>query len=514
MKKLIILIIFTISIISCEEKDIENEKTILTCELVNSLNIEIKVIENNGITATIDVSDYKFVNSFNEITFVYKLQNDSNEFSVRQKLSYSEGKLTAQINENLIKEQFYEIKAVLDINGENCSTKSVLFKSQGSSVIDYKPIICEMFSELIPDINESNEGVNINIYLPLYYSFNNQQSYGFEYNITESWETNTIPLSNELDISSFNTIMDENFICGLSYEIRGFVLINGEKCYSKKALFHSSYSKIPSPWCATYSRERGFDRTYGTSIKGKSYILYQNDAFYEINNESVLKPLKPFPLDGDTGVKYSIFSIENYGYFKSSNSRDLFRYNSETDEWTNLGNTGLKLYVQYYGGQLNGTGYFFDSNASYKYNQNTNTFNLLSEYQETRFINCFQTNSKIYVINSNYEILEFDEIDGSWKTITTFPGNKSDGIVSFVRNNKVIIGLSHRSHSPGKITHYDLHELNLDSKEWKELISFPYPFRDSFGISSTSSNEFNYIVYRTFGYTMVWEFDYNKIEYK
>lgn len=513
MKKLIILLVITLSLTSCEKNDSNNENVILTCEIINTLDIDIEVLENNGIVATIDVSEFDIIEPINEITFIYDLPYWAHVFSVKVKPDYVEGKLIAQINENLIKGQSYEIKAILDINNENCSTKSALFESQGSSIIDYQPITCEIFSELFPVINENNEEAKLEILSP-YYSFNNQQPFGFEYSVKGYSESNIITCTKkDFGYSGFNTIISEYLICGLLYEIRAFVNIDGKKCYSKEVIYSSNYSGT-LPWSAAYSTKWGFDRTYGFSIKGKAYILFQNNSFYEINNESVLKTLKPFPLDGHTGIRYGGFSIGDYGYIKSNESKDLYRYNPETDVWTNLGNTGLDPSTHYFAGQVDGIGYFFNNNASYKYNQSTNTTSLLSKYNETIFINCFQTNSKIYVINTNYEILEFNEVDGSWKTIATFPGNKSDRIVSFVKNNKVIIGLSHRYHSPGRITYYDLYELNFDSMEWKELVSFPFAFRDSYGITGVSSEEFNYIVYRKDSYIMVWEFDYDKIEYK
>lgn len=391
--------------------------------------------------------------------------------------------------------------------------------SKDDNITDAQPqITCEYFSELKPDILEFSEnGLNISLTIGTDIHFDNVKSYGFVYGLVGDSKRRVVEGSKPFS-KTLNALIADSLICGLEYEITGELSIGNSICLSKAEYFTAQRSYPSSPWCAgVFKSETGYDRSRGVSINNKPFVIFQNNSFYGVDDQSTLSPKASFPLSGNTGVEYGIFSIGKYGYFKSTDSNDLYRYDSEGNSWENLGVTNLYLYTKYFGGQLNGIGYFFNHRRSYQYDAVNNTFIELSNYQQQEFINYFQTKSNIYVINKDFEILKFNTSSGNWEYLSTYPGNKSEDIVNFVYMNKVYIGLSHNYHYPGYITHYDIYELDLATKNWRQLNHFPYKFNNAWGISSISSESKSYIIYRDLGSnfpTFVWSFNPSEIVYK
>lgn len=383
--------------------------------------------------------------------------------------------------------------------------------------VEENRISCEYFGELQPVLSGyTDSGLKVSIPIGTNYPLDSINSYGFTLQNLIDPKSSTI--ENGLPTSSsFDVIFADTLICGFDYQVSAFISFGDSICTSKQTFFKSEESFPDSPWCAgIFNQDTGFEKSYGISINGKAFVIFQSDSFYQIDNNAVLIPKSPFPIPGDTGVEYAIFTDGVYGYFKSSQSNDFFRYDSTNDTWTNLGPTG-EYTNTHLGGQLNGTGYIFDLFRSFKYDPENNAFQELSTYDLPRFISKFQTDSKIYVITEEFEILEFDESNGNWKHFDFYPGNKSEEIVSFMLKDKVYIGLSHRYFYPDKVTYYDMYEFDLDTKEWKEISQFPVEFSDAWGISSTSTEDQGYILYRKLNSefpTYVWSFDPSKIVYK
>jgi hypothetical protein len=380
-------------------------------------------------------------------------------------------------------------------------------------------ISCEYFSNLKPTVLDYNEkGLNIGLTIEANMQTANVKSYSITYGVVGDLKKRTIESTQPL-ADNLNTILLDSLVCGLEYEIKATITTTDNTvCTSKLEYFTALKSFIPSPWCAAiFKNDTGYDRSFGVSINNKPYIIFQNNSFYSVEDESVLTQKSPFPLSGNTGVEYGIFTIGKYGYFKSSDSTDLYRYDSETNSWENLGTTNLYTYIKYFGGQVNDIGYLFDTRKSYRYDVSTNSFTQLSSYVEEEFINTFQTNLNIYAINKNFEIRRFNTSTGSWEYKATYPGNKSQSVVSFVINNKVYIGLAHNYHYPGHESFYDIYELNLDTNNWKQLASFPYAYDNAWGIGSVSTTNNSYIIYRnpfTAFSTFVWKFNPLEIIYK
>ncbi|PIF33380.1 hypothetical protein CLU81_3989 [Flavobacterium sp. 9] len=379
-------------------------------------------------------------------------------------------------------------------------------------------ITCEYFGNLKPSILDYNaNGLNIGIKIDADMQIDNVKSYEITYGVIGNDKKRTIqslkPFSNNL-----NTIIADSLVCGLEYEITASFSTSNSTCLSTTEYFTSQKSYPASPWCAgIFKASTGYDRSAGITINNKPFIIFGNNSFYGIENQSVLSSKLPFPLHGNSGTDYAIFAIGKYGYFKSDDSANLYRYDSDTDNWENLGSTNIAAYAKYYGGSMNGIGYFFDNRNCYQYDIQNNTFTKLANYQQQEFINTFQTNSNLYVINKDLEILQFNSSNGNWEYLSTYPGNKSEDIVSFVYMNKAYIGLSHRYYSPNKVTNYDIYELDLDTKNWKQLASFPYKFSDAWGISGVSSQNNGYIIYRDESSdfpTYVWRFNPSEIVYK
>jgi hypothetical protein len=392
--------------------------------------------------------------------------------------------------------------------------------SQEENPITDGPIIsCEYFNNLKPAVLEYNlNGLNIGLTIEPNMQTATIKSYNIIYGVVGDSHKRTIESTKPLK-DNLNSILLDSLVCGLEYEITATITSKDNiVCTSKPEYFNALKSFPPSPWCAaSFKNDTGYDRSFGFSINNKPYVIFQNNSFYGIQDQSVLSQKASFPLSGNTGVEYAIFSIGKYAYFKSSNSVDLYRYDSDINSWENLGTTNLSTYIKYFGGQVNGIGYFFNTRNSYRYDVNTNSFALLSNYQEEEFINSFQTNSNIYAINKNFEIRKFNTSTGNWEYKATYPGKKSESVVSFVHNNKAYVGLAYNYHFPGNESFYDMYELNLETNNWKQLASFPYKFKNSWGIGSASTTNNSYIIYRnplTSFTTMVWKFNPLEIIYK
>ncbi|WP_165750436.1 hypothetical protein [Cellulophaga sp. Z1A5H] len=374
-------------------------------------------------------------------------------------------------------------------------------------------LTCDIFEQLEPKISEDENGVFVNIIFDAEILLNDIESYGFTYNIVGEREKTTIEGAN-LSSSTLNLLINDIFICGLEYEISGFITLGDSICTSSKTTFSTEKSYVAPPWCTTVFdiATRGSNFINGLSINGKSFIL--TEYLYEITNQPSLIQRESFPLNSNTGTNYASFSIGKFAYIKSTDTKDLYRYNSEENNWINLRSTGLPSFTRYFfGGQLNETGYLFNHINSYQYDLENNTFVELASYQIPLIINKFQTNSAIYVINEDYEILEFNKSNGTWSYLTTYPGNKSNYVISFVSNNKAYIGLSYNYFSPG-INYSDIYELDLNTATWQKVVPFPTKLENSWTIGSAGNLDFGYMFYSKNGKTVLWNFDYSKIVYE
>jgi hypothetical protein len=300
-RQILSTVLFIVFISSCADKDqdIEKTKSVLTCEAFSSLDVEISSIDMEGVAAQMDLSEYQFSHVIERIGFTYKMQNDTREFRVFTDAELTEGVLKMRIEKNLLSGKVYEIKGVVLLGGKECFSKSTLFESKGSKTIENEPFTCPSFANLIPKINETNdEGITIALALPLYTSFDNVQNYGFIYRAQGSNEMYTITLPNDLTTANFTTKVNENLVCGLPYEIWAFATIDNVQCKSQTITFISQGSSQASPWCAlVYEPYTGFDNSFGITINHRPYVIFQDNAFYEIDTiNSTLVKRNRFPL--------------------------------------------------------------------------------------------------------------------------------------------------------------------------------------------------------------------------
>jgi len=512
------ILIFTF-VLSCSKEDEPEKRLPLTCDVFGSTSVQISNINEDGATATIDLSGYQLSPATVEIGFIYKLETNQQEFYVYLDPELIDGTLTKTIEENLIAGYVYEIKGFMTLNGTECYSKSTTFESKGSQTIYTTPLTCQFFVGSTPGLRDiTSAGVTAFLEITPYVSYENVENYGFMIRTGASDDVQTITLPGKPTPTNFMTQINENLVCGLPYDIRAYVTINAATCYSQPITFTPAASSEESPWCANiYNLDTGFDNSFGITIDRKPYIIFQSNSFFEIDTvESTLIRRSNFPLAGNTGTYYSMFSIGKSGYFKSTGTGDIYKYDSDAGTWTNLGNAGLPTDRYFFGGQVGGNGFIFNYSASYKYDPDTNTFNKLADYAEDIFLQTFQTRTALYAITSSYDIMVFEPVSGVWSKIATYPGNKSEWVVALVNKTKVYIGLSHRYFSPDRISYFDSYELDLLTNQWRELQTFPFEYVNSYNIASASAHNSAYTVYRN-GYgegTTVWRFEPLNVVYK
>ncbi len=412
----------------------------------------------------------------------------------------------------MIKKELIVMLVIFILVDLGCS-KSSTGPSVSSPV---SPFTSYDFASILPEIGEYGEdGLHIYIDLPANSEalIDSVEYWGIKYK-ANGYGGNYTKESTEIDSTHLSIVLDDNLIEDLEYSISAFISIDGLKLYSASDTITVKETYPSSPWGLGLSSQGSVDKIYGMEINGEAYIISCFGYFYKIENHKWVSK-NPFTLNGTTGISHATFSIGEYGYVKSSGRSVLRRYDPVTDSWEAI--TATSFYTdEHLGAQLNGMGYIFDRNDCYKYNPELNIVTEFSNYDGHELINTFQTDTAIYAINSLFEILKFNEMDGTWEYLTTYPGNHSEWIVSFIHNDKAYIGLSSRYHYPGHENFNDMYELDLNTLEFRELSPFPYVINNSWTIINVSLNDYCYMVYQKSSYSYssyVWKFEPDEIIY-
>lgn len=381
---------------------------------------------------------------------------------------------------------------------------------------------CEFLAQLDTfDLDINGNELIVSISLQENFSFSEIDSIGITYQIEGQDQQVEIKYEIEPNVTDFKLRLNQNLICGFRYEFNFFIGRSSERCNSKVFYFDSPTSSIKSPWCFNANPiESGYNNLFGIAIGNKKFVIFQNGSFFEVDPiESTLIPKKSFPILGNTGIHFTLFSEGKFGYFKSTQSEDLYRYDSANDTWMNYGIFDIStMYLNKYQSEMvDGNVYVFNSAFTYKFDIETKSLEKLAEHEENELMLSFKVKNNIYAITEYYNILRLNINTGSWTKISEYPGQKSDKIVAFVNNEKAYIGLSFRYNAPGMLTYLDLYELNVETLEWRQLKDFTPSIENVWNIGTVYTTDESYIIYRglSTGFpAIVWKFNPNDIVYK
>lgn len=392
---------------------------------------------------------------------------------------------------------------------------------------DGNPIItvsfCDVNNALNPEpMGYGENGLSVNMDLPSNLSLDDATEYGYLLKRIYDSEEFKYDLSDSGSSSFQSSIRD--LIEGFEYQLTGYAMIGGNTCRTNSLTFVSEGNYFESPW-SPYPN--GFIlnplNSYGVSVDGETYMLMHMGDFYKINNDGTLENRSDFPKPGSTDSKngYTIFDLGGFAYVKSTYNNEIYRYDQSMDSWEEVGN--IDNNVGTFSGQLEGIGYTFDNTQSFSYVPGGCCFSPIGDgYNTSALRSTFQTESDIYAINRDYEILRFNKSEGTFSIISNYPGEKiklplvNDDIISLVQGNMAYIGMTLKYEGEGSTNLLDIHELNLDTMEWKELESFPVPFKSRERIGQVNGELYSYIFYNygEFGEnSSVWKFDSSKVVY-
>ncbi|WP_422349152.1 hypothetical protein [Flagellimonas sp.] len=380
---------------------------------------------------------------------------------------------------------------------------------------------CEANDNLKPTIGAySDQGLSIHLELPENLSLENAEEFGFT--ITRIYDSEEVKMDISQSATSDFVLTIENLISGFDYEIVGFATIEGSTCFSNPESITATRNYPMSPWSVVPSGIINRYNSYGVTVDGNPYMLLQEGSFFLINEDGSVEQKSNFPKTGNTVSGYTIFDLEGSAYVKSAYHSDLYKYDPTLDTWEKV--TDILSNAGYFSGQLDGIGYTFDNSWSFSYTPGDSNFTFVGdEYYTTDLRSKFQTDTDIFIINREYEILQFDKTNGTFSVVANYPGNQidqnltNDDIVSFVQDNKAYIGLNLRYRDPGSVNFLDIYEFNLDTFEWKELQPFPVPFKSTSHIGQVDGKNYSYLFFNEgeFGLNgYVWRFDPTQVVYK
>lgn len=200
-------------------------------------------------------------------------------------------------------------------------------------------------------------------------------------NTTETFsvEKGTTGLIRELEFD-----ISEKISCGFSYEFYFVFNTDTWSCRSITFDFKSQLSSIQSPRC--YNSASGFPyyfHVFGFEIDNKLYVIESAGFLFQITQpEKTFLSRKQFPVNGNSGTHYTTFSQGSFGYVKSTESPDLYRYQPATNSWSNYGNLPVNSASSsnYYSKVVNGIAYIFNRKYSYTYNIQTRALQNLAIY--------------------------------------------------------------------------------------------------------------------------------------
>lgn len=215
-------------------------------------------------------------------------------------------------------------------------------------------------------------------------------------------------------------------------------------------------------------------------------------------------PNPPFGSNNDgisfswNGKGYAGFGLNNFQY-----SRALWEFNPSNETWKQLAN-GPKDLVKGCSFVINGKVYMGMGLAPwgdgakefFEYDIDSDVYTSvgfipLSNNTSPNYwsdVTAFSYQEKGYVITSqgNFDsevvVLEFDPTDWSWEQKTSFPGDATTGMVHFIIDGQLYIGLGDQVAQSGYSTVKGFWEYDIGNDSWTSLSDFPSNGRrDAFG---------------------------------
>ncbi len=260
---------------------------------------------------------------------------------------------------------------------------------------------------------------------------------------------------------------------------------------------------IDSPW------KQLNDFTGTNSDTGGGFLL--NDTYFYINdddnsvwcynvNSDVWKQkndLEGTLYGNSTGVGLNECGLFGLGYYGSLGSREMYKYNTDLDSWTQITSLPDRNYhqrVKAFG--VGNDAYVFLGNYDrhfWKYKGDDDTWEQLNSITVTgtRYASAgFLIDNVIYIIGGlnghdwNYyrDVWAYDIDSGEWTQMQSFPGEARNGAVAFELNGKGYFGLG----ISDKGYKNDFYEYNPQEDSWTRLMDFE-------GTARTKAIGFSYV---------------------
>jgi hypothetical protein len=339
------------------------------------------------------------------------------------------------------------------------------------------------------------------------------------------WDTKIPDIGDAYKVESGKIITEKNFNVRVDFGlvndeeifVRTYAIYGNKTVYGNTIKFLSRGSSR-SAWTSVLSGFRldGIFYSYGFSDDDRGFLVFQSSELYSFNpdRKEFIRTYN-FPVSGISANKIFGISLNNHQYLFSTQSKYLFKFDSE--KWIQqsvipFGHGNFYGYYHFF--SYSDEMYILSSYQSYMYSISTNHWEIKSKLPLEMAgwsVGGCHINDKAYIITTDKKIWEYNTLNDSWLVKTTYPGVLEDKIISFSYNGKLFFGLSHHEHH-SEIDWLDRQLWVFDpiSNEWSELQPFPKELwpGDLFFFFIKSDL---YVGHGKHGFYNLWKFDASRI---
>ena len=187
--------------------------------------------------------------------------------------------------------------------------------------------------------------------------------------------SNKIIIESKAKVGKFSQYIEKNIAGNINYNVKAYAKTSDYIIYGNNIVFTSTGSKY-NPWdLVLHASIYGWFDLHGFSNNELGFILFQSGHFYSYNpkTNSIVKKQNS-PIDGNSGTIFASFGLGSNLYVISNISSSVFVYDSENNQWSNLGKSPFSTNGGFLGFSINNNGYFLSRNYFYSYNKSTGTW--------------------------------------------------------------------------------------------------------------------------------------------